>query len=193
MARAGQIIKQVCNGPPGESYCSVCWWSEFELNDAVRFGWCSTVCVSPQHTEQCRGTTQAVGVAAWGHMCAVVCGWNNSGLNLSIWGHAVKQAGEKQLGSWWTELTCAWVPPFSVRGALRQGWKWRECMKKVGTEEFEGGGVRVLAQWKGICRTWGCFLPRKKNERFKLKLACVSPSQGCKKAKQNTFFPEDYS
>lgn len=30
MDRAAQIMKQVCKGPPGEPYCTVCWWSSLD-------------------------------------------------------------------------------------------------------------------------------------------------------------------
>lgn len=114
-------------------------------------------------------------------MRATVCGWNKFGLESEYMRpRCEKQAGEKQLGSRWTELTCAWVPPFSVRGALRQGWKWREGMKKVGREEFGGLGGGVVSTVKRNLRDLGVFSSKKKNARFKLKLGHVSPSQDCK-------------
>lgn len=149
-------MKQVCKGPPGEPYCTVCWWSSLD--------WMT--CGETQ-MEQCdgEGEIQMYMYDLWvpkcqcmrGMVCRSCVGWCGVefGCTRPCW---EAQATHGPLrGAHWLKtigISVKWCDmcmsrSLSVRGALLQGWKRKDCMKK-GRERrtvgWGGGTTKALVE-----------------------------------------------
>lgn len=182
MDRADQIIKQVCNGPPGESYCSICWWSEFGLDD-IWWEWngiVQYVTVYSLHSNAqapCRLWLHEVTCVSWsvgkiiwrwiGVYEAML--WNTGSPQTSLRSTLAKNNWDLDELSWHVHRSL----PSPLEEPCDRAGSEESAPRKSGQRNRRVG---FLAQWKESAGPGGVFLscPEKfgENERFQFKFAC---------------------